>query len=139
MIDGNITQKTKEKVSDYAVATTFSNKVSTAGTLLMSFKLTVGKVSILGMDAVHNEAIISIYPIQDIDNITRNYLFKILPFVANSGDTKNAIKGKTLNSESIANLLVPLPPLMEQKRIVEKLDQLLPLCDSMKEAIDATA
>lgn len=137
MIDGNITQKTKERVSDYAVATTFSNRVSSAGTLLMSFKLTVGKVSILGMDAVHNEAIISIYPIRDIDNITRNYLFKILPFVANSGDTKNAIKGKTLNSESISNLLVPLPPLMEQRRIVEKLDQLQPLCDSMKEAIDA--
>ena len=139
MIDGDITQQTKEKVSDYAVSSTFSNRVSPAGTLIMSFKLTVGKVSILGMNAVHNEAIISIYPLLDIDNITRNYLFKILPFVANSGDTKNAIKGKTLNSESISNLLVPLPPLAEQKRIVEKLDQLLPLCDSMKEAIDATA
>ena len=139
MVDGDITQRTKEKVSDYALASTFSNKVSHAGTLIMSFKLTVGKVSILGMDAVHNEAIISIYPFKDSDNITRNYLFKILPFVANSGDTKNAIKGKTLNSESISNLLVPLPPLTEQKRIVDKLDQLLPLCDSMKEAIDATA
>lgn len=139
MIDGDITQRTKEKVSDYAVSSTFSNRVSPAGTLIMSFKLTVGKVSILGMNAVHNEAIISIYPILNIDNIMRNYLFKILPFVANAGDTKNAIKGKTLNSESISNLLVPLPPLTEQKRIVEKLDQLLPLCDSMKEAIDATA
>lgn len=137
MIDGDITQRTKEKVSDYAVSSTFSNRVSPAGTLIMSFKLTVGKVSILGMNAVHNEAIISIYPILNIDNIMRNYLFKILPFVANAGDTKNAIKGKTLNSESISNLLVPLPPLTEQKRIVEKLDQLLPICDSMKEAIDA--
>ena len=29
---------------------------------MMSFKLTVGKVSVLGIDAFHNEAIISIYP-----------------------------------------------------------------------------
>ena len=39
----------------------------------------------------------------------------------------------------LRKMLIPLPPLAEQKRIVEKLDQLLPLCDSMKEAIDATA
>ena len=44
-----------------------------------------------------------------------------------------------LNKTDLKTIIVPLPPLAEQKRIVEKLDQLLPLCDSMKEAIDATA
>ena len=44
-----------------------------------------------------------------------------------------------INLNSFPDMLIPLPPLAEQKRIVEKLDQLLPLCDSMKEAIDATA
>lgn len=39
--------------------------------------------------------------------------------------------------QKLKTYLIPLPPLAEQKRIVEKLDQLLPLCDSMKEAIDA--
>ena len=43
------------------------------------------------------------------------------------------------NGQTLSKMLIPLPPLVEQKRIVEKLDQLLPLCDSMKEAIDATA
>ena len=33
-----------------------------SNTVIMSFKLTIGKVSILGIDAVHNEAIISIFP-----------------------------------------------------------------------------
>lgn len=32
----------------------------------------------------------------------------------------------------INEVLIPLPPLAEQKRIVEKLDQLLPLCDAMR-------
>lgn len=47
------------------------------------------------------------------------------------------IGGVKINA--LANIIMPLPPLTEQKRIVEKLDKLLPLCDSMKEAIDATA
>ena len=44
-----------------------------------------------------------------------------------------------ISCDKVGKFLMPLPPLAEQKRIVEKLDQLLPLCDSMKEAIDATA
>ena len=98
----------------------------------MSFKLTVGRTSILGIDAYHNEAIISIKTYADKDNITRNYLAVILPIIANSGDSKNAIKGKTLNSTSIYNLLVPLPPLAEQKRIVSKIEELFHEIDKLK-------
>lgn len=38
-----------------------------------------------------------------------------------------------LNQEKLNSILVPIPPLAEQKRIVEKLDKLLPLCDVLKE------
>ena len=37
-----------------------------------------------------------------------------------------------LSAEIVKALLFPLPPLAEQKRIVEKLEQLLPLCDRLK-------
>lgn len=123
--NGHITH-TKEMVSSRAVIEKF-NKISPAGTMIMSFKLTVGKVSILDIDAVHNEAIISIHPYCNENNIIRDYLFKVLPYVANSGDTINAVKGKTLNSNSIDNLLIPLPPLKEQAQITTKLEQILPL------------
>jgi len=129
MADGTVTA-TKECVNSFAAEKTFKGKISKAGTLLMSFKLTVGKVSILGIDAFHNEAIISIYPFVDPDKITTMFLFATLPLLSQSGDTKSAIKGNTLNSDSLDALLIPLPPIMEQKRIFDKLHELTtPLLD----------
>ena len=115
--------KTKEKISKYAAENAFRRK-SPVGTLIMSFKLTVGRTSILDIPAYHNEAIISIFPYCDLNNSFRDYLFYLLPLLANLGDSKDAIKGKTLNSNSLYNLLIPLPPLPEQKRIVAKIEEL---------------
>ena len=127
--DGTVTT-TKECVNNFAAENTFKRKSSKAGTLLMSFKLTVGKVSVLGIDAFHNEAIISIYPFVDPDKITTMLLFATLPLLSQSGDTKSAIKGNTLNSDSLDALLIPLPSIMEQKRIFDKLHELTaPLLD----------
>ena len=131
MIENGVINETKEGISNDALVDKFYNNISVKGTLLMSFKLTVGRVSILGVDAVHNEAIISIYPILDKAEVFKTFLFKILPFITKFGDTKNAIKGITLNTKSINDLLLPLPPLAEQKRIVEKLEDLLPLCEQL--------
>ena len=128
--DGHI-NKTKEFMSWKAIKEVFNNTVSKSGTLIMSFKLTVGRVSILDIDATHNEAIISIYPYIDSDYCTRNYLFKVLPLLSQNGETKDAIKGRTLNSTSLSNMLIPLPPLNEQKRIVAAIEKMLPLCEKL--------
>ena len=123
MSEGGIINKTKEKVSEYAASNVFS-AISPKGSLLMSFKLTVGRTSILGIDAYHNEAIITILPYMDNNNIMKMYLLKLLPILSTHGDSKDAIKGKTLNSKSLAKLLVPLPPIKEQQRIVAQIEKL---------------
>ncbi|WP_051614341.1 restriction endonuclease subunit S [Acholeplasma equifetale] len=124
--------ETKEKVSNSALESIFKKQISPKGTLIMSFKLTVGRTSILGIDALHNEAIISIFPKKEPDT-QKKYLYFVLPEIANMGETKDAIKGKTLNSKSIYNLLIPLPPIEEQKRIVEKLEVLLAEIDKLEQ------
>lgn len=132
MISSGVTKETKEFVSKEAAEKCFKSGISKKGSLLMSFKLTIGRTTILGMDAYHNEAIITIKPYYDINNSFRNYLFTFLPVLANQGDSKEAIKGKTLNSKSLYNILVPLPPLEEQKRIVEKIEAILPKLETLK-------
>lgn len=45
------------------------------------------------------------------------------------------VKMPRVGTDTMTNLLIPLPPFAEQKRIVEKLDQLLPLCDAINAEI----
>lgn len=42
------------------------------------------------------------------------------------------MKMPRVSTETMVNLLVPLPPLSEQKRIVAKVEELLSLCDKLK-------
>ena len=132
MIDGGVVVKTKEGISQGAFEKKFGSLISPKGTLIMSFKLSVGKVSILGEDCVHNEAIISIFPFIDFNNSFRDYLFHMLPELSQYGHANKAVKGFTLNNSSISNMLVPLPPLQEQFRIVQKLELLAPFVKQYK-------
>lgn len=52
------------------------------------------------------------------------------------GNARSSSKGSAIKNippfEVLKNYLVPLPPLAEQKRIVAKLEEILPLCDRLK-------
>lgn len=122
---------TSETVSETAKLKVFGSEPVPAGTLIMSFKLTIGRISRLGMPAFHNEAIISIRPhLLSLDA----YLFKVLPLFAQSGNSKDAMKGATLNRESLSSIPIALPPLAEQHRLVAKVDELMALCDQLEAA-----
>lgn len=132
MAQGETITSTRESVSDEAISDAFGGVVSPAGTLIMSFKLTIGRCSFLGVDAVHNEAIISVFPIVDTWEILPSYLAYALPIFSSHGDVKAAMKGNTLNSTSLNLMMVSLPPLAEQERIVAKLDQIMPMIDKLE-------
>ena len=127
--DVGYVSETNKQVTQLAKTDIFKSEPVPKGTLLMSFKLTVGKVSFLEMPAFHNEAIISIFP---YSGVSKEYLFRVLPNRANKGNKKNAIMGFTLNSESLSLLVVPIPPEKEQHRIVAKVDELMSLCDALE-------
>lgn len=124
-----VISSTKESISEVAYNKIFKGKIVPAGTLLMSFKLTIGKISVLGVDAFHNEAIISIFP---FEAYLKEYFFRCLDGYDLLSNQSNAIKGHTLNKEKINAIFIALPPLNEQKRIVAKVDELMALCDDLE-------
>ena len=120
MKEYGLVQNTKERISNEA--SKVFGAIVPKGTLLMSFKLTVGRTAILDINAFHNEAIISIFPYA-APEVMKHYLFYTLPLLANMGDSKDAIKGKTLNTNSINNLLIPVPPVATQEAIINKIQE----------------
>lgn len=134
MIEDGYVNETKEGISNKACNDIFKKNISPVGTLIMSFKLTVGRCSILNIDAFHNEGIISIYPKYE-NVILKKYLMKVLPYLTKYGDKKGAIKGNTLNSKSLKELMIPLPPIEEQQRIVDKIEELLPLLNDIENLV----
>ncbi len=69
-------------------------------------------------------------------NIFENYILHILYFYKNT--FKKQKKGAAiphLDKELFKNILIPLPPLKEQERIVKKVDELLTYCNKLKDII----
>ena len=118
-----------EYVSDNAVP---KMKLVKANTLLMSFKLTIGRCAITKRDLFTNEAIAAL-PILDknLDLFFLKYYLENFDWAKlTEGDVK--VKGKTLNKEKLKEVPITLPPLEEQKRIVKILDEKIAMLETVK-------
>ena len=126
--NGYISDST-EYVSDNAVP---KMKLVKANTLLMSFKLTIGRCAITKRDLFTNEAIAAL-PILDknLDLFFLKYYLENFDWAKlTEGDVK--VKGKTLNKEKLKEVPITLPPLEEQKRIVKILDEKFAMLETVK-------
>lgn len=108
-----------------------SVRLNPVGSVLMAmYGATIGKLGILQIAATTNQACCACIP---YDGVWNKYLFyylmarrKAFIKIGEGGAPPN------ISKEKIVNALIPLPPLAEPKRIVAKLEELLPLCERLK-------
>ena len=99
------------------------------GDLLLTCKGTVGKTAILELDEAHiARQIMSITPIICCVSFVNYFIQFIVTDLKKKA--KSMIPG--IERASVLSAPFPLPPLAEQKRIVAKIEELLPLCERLK-------
>lgn len=89
------------------------------GTLIMSFKLTIGRLAIVEEPLMTNEAICHFY--WKNSNINTEYMYYYLNSVNVESFGCRAAKGITLNNDSLNSIVVKIPVIQEQKKISELL------------------
>ncbi len=105
------------------------------GTLCITIAANIAEVGFLGMDACIPDSVVAFNSVDPVIsklvkvfiNVAKDDLERFAPSTAQ----------KNINLEIINELIFPLPPLSEQRRIVTKIDQLMNLCDSLEQQIDA--
>ena len=121
--DGVIS-RTKESLSDVGVQESGIKKVP-KGTLLMSFKLSIGKVAVADSDLFTNEAIMAFLDRGTFD-WDRGYLFHLFRGKDWIAGTNKAVMGLTLNKATLSSKTIPHMDIEDQRRIAITLDK---VCD----------
>ena len=113
--------ETKEYISDEAVKKSGIKQIP-ANTVIMSFKLSIGKTAITKEPMYSNEAIMAFLPNgkYEVDN---DFLYHLFSNKDWSEGSNKAVKGITLNKASLLEAKILLPPLAIQKQIAKIMDK----------------
>ena len=116
-LKSKVVTESKEEITPLAAE---EMQVVRKGTLLMSFKLSIGRLCFAGCDLYTNEAICSFNQLK----ANSDFLYYILGRTDFSLYGKQAVKGYTLNKESLKLVEVPLPSILEQTAIASVLSDM---------------
>jgi type I restriction enzyme, S subunit len=131
--DGLLSGSSEEKITDLALKEC-SLRLNQVGDILIAmYGATIGKLAILEIPATTNQAVCACTCLSGVYN---RYLFTFLlawrknfTLMGSGGAQPNISRIKIIQTP------FPLPPLAEQKRIVEKVDELMALCDRLEESL----
>lgn len=131
-LNDGIVSSVPEYITDLALQKT-SVRLNPIGSVLMAmYGATIGKLGILDTPMTTNQACCACIPYEGMFN---KYLFYFL-----MGNRLNFIKmgeggaQPNISKEKIVNFPIAVPPLAEQRRIVAKLEEILPLIDRYEAA-----
>lgn len=126
-LNQKIITQTAEQISDLGIRNS-NAKLVPKDTILLSFKLTIGKVAFAGQDLFTNEAIAALVT----DKIDNQFLYFGLQHWDLLQDVDQAIKGATLNKEKLKKLKITFP------KTVDAQTKIAAVLSSVDKAIEQT-
>ena len=125
---------TKEYISEQAVKES-GIKTIPANTVIMSFKLSIGKTAITTGPIFSNEAIMAFID-KKTTAIDPEYIFYLFSGKDWDEGSNKAVMGKTLNKATLSNIEVDIPSLDVQKERIEKLNKISILIADKKQQLN---
>ena len=127
-ISAKYVTETEEKITEAGLNNS-SAKIFPKGTLLYTIFATIGTVGILNIDAATNQAIAGV---TFLGKYNLDYLYYILVGLKDILVAKGkGMAQMNINQTILKNTPIPLPPLAEQQRIVEKIGQVFSVLDTI--------
>lgn len=129
--DAGVINDSREYLSDEGAKKV---KIVKKGTLLMSFKLTLGRLAVAGKDLRTNEAIMAL-PIKSNIHLEIGYLKYVLESIDWEKMTEGGrkVKGVTLNKDKIAKIKIRYPDSKEEQvKVISELSDAISLIDEAK-------
>lgn len=101
------------------------------GTLCLTIAANIADVGILDFDACFPDSVVGFNAFSPITS-NKYFLYMLMAYKAILDRMATRSAQKNINLETIVSLAYPLPPLAEQKRIVERVEKLLAMCDALE-------
>lgn len=131
-------ENSKEMITNLAVKDTLM-KCIPQDTVIMSFKLSLGKIAITRTPLYTNEAIMAFID-KKVIKIEPKYIYFLFRNIKWGQYTNNAVKGKTLNKKFFSDFQINIPGYIQQKKIVSiliRINKILEYKHSLIKAYDA--
>ncbi|SEV83058.1 restriction endonuclease subunit S [[Clostridium] fimetarium] len=113
--------QTKEQLTDLAITESGIKEIP-SNTVVMSFKLSIGKLAITTEKIYSNEAIMALID-KKRERLSSDYLYYLLLSKDWNEGTNKAVMGKTLNKATLSKVKIKLHEVKEQENIVSVLDK----------------
>ena len=108
---------TREKISDDAVSESGIKQID-SDTVLMSFKLSIGKTALTKFPLYTNEAIVAFIP-KKTGIVNNTFLQEWIREKDWSEGSNKAVKGVTLNKATLKEIRIPIPPIELQNQFAD--------------------
>ena len=130
-------KKTEETITQKALDECSLSLNPIGSVLVAMYGANIGEVGILEVEATTNQAICACQTFSKINNQFLKFLIDSLKgyFISQGAGAAQP----NISRVKIINSIVPLPPFNEQEKIVEKINQLMALCDELEKQIESSS
>ena len=129
-LNDSFINETSEFITELAIEENTLRLNPIGSVLIAMYGATIGKLGLLNIEATTNQACCACIPFSGINN--RFLFFYLLSQKQNIQEKAEGGAQPNISKEKLINILFPLPPLSEQRRIVEKIEELLALVDDLE-------